>query len=365
MKSIVVLFGLLALIPFAYAAPETGAGEKAALGSLLSTWVDRDAKSPGIVVALVDRRGPRFYAHGRTHKAGVPVNADTHFEIGSLTKVFTALLMCRMEHAGLVDSGAPVQTYLPEGIILPKPHEKPVTLLHLATHSSGLPRMPFNFIPADHRNPYAAYSARNLYDFLVVFKPSAAPGSAYAYSNAGYGLLGLVLERAGGNNFQALLDQYVLGPLGLKNTRMNLTQKEKGAMARPHDDKGNAVPVWDFKSLYAAGALKSNARDLARFLACQLGNRSHGMTETFERMMRPVLPLAQDRDGDFMAIGWHLLRFDGGIECVAHDGGTGGTRSLLLLDPGKRWGVAVLANATHNCTPVALDIIQAVWKEKG
>jgi CubicO group peptidase (beta-lactamase class C family) len=316
------------------------------------------------VAVLVDANGARFYAHGHTQTDGRPITPDTHFEIGSLTKVFTALLMCRMEKAGLIQSGAPVQVYLPGGVVLPKAHEEPVTLLHLATHSSGLPRMPYNFMPADHRNPYAAYTAENLYAFLKVFEPPTAPGSVYAYSNAGYGLLGLILEKAGGENYQSLLDQYVLGPLEMKHTRMQLAEAEQAAMAQPHDDKGNPVPVWEFKSLYAAGALKSNARDLARFIACQLGTVPHDMEKTFQRMIRPVLPLEKDNDADSMAIGWHRLRFEGIDDCVAHDGGTGGSRSILLFNPGRGWGVAVLANSTRNCTPVALDIIRAVWMQK-
>ncbi|HDP94796.1 MAG TPA: class A beta-lactamase-related serine hydrolase [Candidatus Aminicenantes bacterium] len=364
MRPILGILCLAVLLPCASVAADNDTKEKAAVESLLSVWVDGDAKSPGIVAVLVDKEGARFYAHGCTQKEGLLVTADTHFEIGSLTKVFTALLMCRMQDVGVIGTDATVQTYLPADVVLPRPHEEPVTLLHLAIHSSGLPRMPYNFMPADHLNPYAAYTAENLNEFLKIFEPINAPGTTYAYSNAGFGLLGLLLERVGGKNYQALLDHYVLGPLEMKHTRMQLTEAEINSMAKPHDDKGIPVPVWDFKSLYAAGALKSNARDLARFLACQLGTLPHDMGKTFQRMIRPVLPLEKGKDANFMAVGWHILNFGDGLDCVAHDGGTGGTRSILLFNPEQSWGVAVLANSTHNCTPVALDIIRAVWLKK-
>jgi CubicO group peptidase (beta-lactamase class C family) len=153
----------------------------------------------GIVVGIVDRRGRRVVSHGALAK-GDPrrLGADTVFEIGSETKVFTSLLLADMVRRGEVSLDDPVAKYLPPSVHVPERGGRQITLIDLATHSSGLPRMPTNFRPKDMGNPYADYTAEQLFQFVSGYTLSRDIGAQYEYSNLAVGLLGQALAAAPG-----------------------------------------------------------------------------------------------------------------------------------------------------------------------
>jgi CubicO group peptidase (beta-lactamase class C family) len=155
--------------------------------------VDEFHQSVGIVVGMIGPDGRKVVSYGALEK-GDPraLNGDTVFEIGSVTKVFTSLLLSDMVQRGQVALTDPVSKYLPAGVKMPQRNGKQITLLDLATHTSGLPRIPGNFKPKDPANPYADYSVAQLYEFLASYELPRDIGAQYEYSNLGGGLLGHV-----------------------------------------------------------------------------------------------------------------------------------------------------------------------------
>ncbi|TFG74278.1 MAG: class A beta-lactamase-related serine hydrolase, partial [Chrysiogenales bacterium] len=172
----------------------------------------------GIVVGIINKDGKTIYSYGKTAADGRAVDGDTVFEIGSVTKTFTATLLADMVQRGLLSLDDPVAKYLPKGVTMPSRGGKQITLLDLATQRSGLPRMPTNFNPADPDNPFADYTAKKLFEFLAGYTLPRDIGASYEYSNLGVGLLGEALARRAGKSYEALLTERIFRPLGMNSS---------------------------------------------------------------------------------------------------------------------------------------------------
>ena len=229
--------------------------------------------------------------------------------------------------------------YLPEGVTAPEYEGRSITLLDLATHTSGLPRESFH--PRDESNPYADYTMDQMYVFLSGYRLTRAPGSSFEYSNYGFGLLGnLLVRRAGQADYEALLLERITRPLGMDSTRIELTPEMLSRLATPHLSYSVVTSNFDIPTLAGCGAIRSTANDMLTFLAANMG-----MTETG---LQPALQLANTpqrlMDGlDYMGLGWVLPNSGKGIHW--HNGETGGYHSYLGWDPQRKIGVVVLANA--------------------
>jgi D-alanyl-D-alanine-carboxypeptidase/D-alanyl-D-alanine-endopeptidase len=300
-------------------------------------------QSVGIIVGVIGPDGRRVIANGHLEK-GDPraVNGDTVFEIGSDTKVFTSLLLADMVRRGEVALDDPVAKYLPSTVTIPQRNGRVITLVDLATHTSGLPRMPSNLRPKDPANPYADYSVDQLYQFLSTYQLTRDIGSQYEYSNLGGGLLGHVLARRAGMDYEALVHARITDPLGMANTRITLTPDMKTRLAAGHNGAMETVPNWDLPTLAGAGALRSTANDLLTFLAANLGYGQSPLAPAMAAMLRVRRPTGQP--GLDVALAWHIFTANG-KEIVWHNGGTGGYRSFMGFDPKTRVGVVVLSNA--------------------
>src|SRR5215471_11833244 len=163
----------------------------------LEKVVDTDKKAPGMVIAFIDETGTKILAHGKRQRDGADVDGDTVFEIGSITKVFTSLLLADMVQRGEVKLDDPISKFLPPSVKVPTRNGREITLADLATHTSGLPRLPDNMgklnLLFHMDNPYADYTVADLYAFLSDYKLPRDIGAEYEYSNLGGGLLGHVL----------------------------------------------------------------------------------------------------------------------------------------------------------------------------
>src|SRR5258708_16032071 len=166
---------------------------------ILEDRIDGARKSVGIVVGLVDEHGTRLISYGKPNKTSdQTVNGDSVFEIGSVTKVFTATLLADMVERGEVSLNDAISKYLPKSVKTPTRNCKEITILDLSTQTSGLPRLPDNFAPRDVQNPYADYSVAQIYAFLSGYTLTRDIDYKYQYSNLGVGLLGHILAlRAG------------------------------------------------------------------------------------------------------------------------------------------------------------------------
>ena len=321
------------------------ADRAAEVDAVVRPWVDQDWLT-GAVVAVVTADGTTVRGYGRTSRdAGAPrPDGDTIYEIGSVTKPFTGLLLARMAVAGEVALADPVQKYLPPDVLLPRKGKRPIALADLASHTSGLPRMPDNLAPADADNPYADYQVEQLHAALRGVSLDAAPGASHAYSNLGMGLLGHALARRADRTYEQLVVEQICRPLGMNDTRIALDDAARARLAAPLDGDGGPQKNWDLPTLAGAGALRSTGHDMARFVAAYLG-----LSET-DAPMREAMALSRTRRAAVdpttdVALGWMIGRRTG---AVWHNGQTGGYHAFVGFVPERTVGVVVLANTTSD-----------------
>ncbi len=310
---------------------------------ILVDRIDKQHESVGIVVGVIDAKGRRVIPYGSLGKGDTrPLNGDTVFEIGSVTKMFTALLLTDMVQRGEVALADPVAKYLPADVVMPQRGGRQITLQDLATHTSGLPRLPSNLTPKDPSNPYADYSVAQLYQFLSKYQLTRDIDSQFEYSNLGFGLLGHALERRAGRSYDALARARVFGPIGLTNTGIALTADQRARLAVGHNAKLEPVANWDLPTLAGAGALRSTANDMLAFLAAALGYAQTPLAPAMAALLTVRRPTTSPGMGT--ALGWQTLG-PAATEIIWKDGGTGGYASFLGYDPRSRVGVVVLSNA--------------------
>src|SRR5215469_498915 len=204
---------------------------------ILIQRIDEAKQGVGIVVGVIEPSGRRIVSYGSLAKGDKrPLDGDTVFEIGSVTKVFTSLLMSDMVQHGELALSDPVEKFLPATVKLPERGGREITLQDLSTHTSGLPRMPTNFNPKDTANPYADYSVDQMYQFLSGYTLTRDIGAQYEYSNLGGGLLGHVLARQAGMDYEALLRSRITNPLKMSSTRITLSAQQKARLATGHNE---------------------------------------------------------------------------------------------------------------------------------
>lgn len=302
-----------------------------------------EKRSAGIVVGLLEPDGStRVLAFGDPGPGQPPLDGSSVFEIGSITKVFTAALLADMAQRGEVALDHPVQRYLPAGATMPSRGGKQITLAMLSEQTSGLPRLPSNHRPADPSNPYADFTVAQLYQFLSGYTLPRDPGSRYEYSNLGVGLLGHVLALRAGKPLEQLLRERIWAPLGMSSTAITLAPPLRARLALGHKPDGSVTPNWDLPTLAGAGAARSTAADMLKFLAAQL----HPQRGPLERAMATTHRKRASAGSDWMGIGlgWHLLHRQGD-DVVWHNGGTGGYRSFAGFRPRTGAAVVVLTNS--------------------
>ena len=306
---------------------------------ILVKRVDQQKQAAGIVVGVIEPNGRRVVVYGNLAKGDPrPVDGDTIFEIVSISKVFTSLLLTDMVNRKAVTLDDPAAKYLPEHVRMPERSGKAIRLLDLSTHSSGLPRVPGNLNPKDPTNPYADYSVDDLYQFLSGYTLPRDPGSEVEYSNLGGGLLGHILAHRAGTDYETLVRVRITEPLGMPDTGITLSSSMMQRIATGHNAMLAPVANWDFPTLAGAGALRSSANDMLTFLEAFLGYRESPLAPAMKAMLEVSRPVGKTGFG--IGLGWNILG-----EIVWHDGGTGGFRSFIGYDPKARVGVVALSNA--------------------
>jgi CubicO group peptidase (beta-lactamase class C family) len=233
----------------------------------------RSPGNVGLVVGLLVRDECLGLGYGKVAEdLARPPDARTVFEIGSVTKVFTAALLAEMAGRGEVRLDQPVAELLPPGVRVPSYRGQVITLAHLAEHTAALPRLPGNLwaTVTDEKNPYRDYQVAHLYEYLSGATIRFPPGTGVAYSNLGAGLLGHALALRTGRAFEDLLAERILRPLGLADTGITLSADQAARLAPGHTDEGEPTPNWDTPSLAGAGALRSTAAEMLTFLRVNL-----------------------------------------------------------------------------------------------
>jgi serine-type D-Ala-D-Ala carboxypeptidase/endopeptidase len=305
----------------------------------------------GIAIGVVQHGVRRVFTFGTA-------KTDSIFEIGSISKTFTVLLLAEMAGEGKVKLDDPVRELLPQGTAS-KPAGAEITLLDLAIQHSGLPRMPDNFHPADPQNPYADYRPADLYRFLAshgVAKPAAPE---FLYSNLGVGLLGQALANRAGKSYAALLQQEIAGPMGLKDTVVSLSQEQQARFIQGHDAEHRPAHAWDLDALAGAGAIRSTAADMLTYLEAQLHPEkfpalAKAMAQTHE-LRADAMP------GMRIGLAWLYVEKDG---FYWHNGGTGGFSSYAFFDPKNDSAGVVLFNTTLGPEGSFADLLGAHVRQR-
>ncbi len=347
----------------------------AQIKEILTQRIELDKQAVGLAAIIVNGDQVRIVTHGfQSLGKDTPITADTLFEVGSVTKTFTALLLADMVVKGEVKLDDPVEKWLPQGLGLRgglklRDHTgAPIRLVDLATHRSGLPRLPDNMPNGTRADPYVDYREQQLLVYLKDRetlveadggKTTKKRDEAYAYSNLGFGLLGYVLGRAADTSYADLLQKRVLTPLGLTSTYLDVPSRERARFSNPHyidrDGTLKRNKHWSFDVLAPAGALIMNARDMGRYAQAASG--------AIETPLKAAFALAQKKYGDGMGpinpagLAWVLAPLNGRT-VFNHDGMTGGFTSSLWVDPERKSAVALLSNANAPVADVALHLLE-------
>jgi CubicO group peptidase (beta-lactamase class C family) len=313
-------------------------------------------KGPGIVVGWSEGGKRHFVAYGYRVAGGPALDQRTVFEIGSITKTFTGLLLGDMVARGEVQLEDPIARYLPEAAKAPERAGKVITLLDLATHSSGLPRMPGNFAPKDTENPYADYGAGRMYEFLTGYPLTRDIGAQYEYSNFGMGLLGDLLARKLKLSYEQAITQRVINPLGLSETRISLSPELSARLATGHSGAFAPAKAWDLDALAGAGAIRSTTDDLLRYAEANLAPEKTRLARAITTATEPVR--STTIPGTRIGLAWHV-RDVNGHSIAWHNGGTGGFHSFVAFDRGTGRAVAVLTNTTQTIDDIGFHLIDS------
>ncbi|MEM8534494.1 MAG: serine hydrolase domain-containing protein [Chloroflexota bacterium] len=273
---------------------------------------------------------------------GTPVpSGQSLFEIGSITKVFTAVLLADLVFTGQSKLDDSAHALFPEPNNIPRE----VTLQHLATHTSGLPRLPSNLFWPMLRNidnPYSNYTQQHLNKYLRRYRHKHKRIGTYEYSNLGAGVLGAILASRLHLSYEAAIQTRISDRLGLDDTRITLSSEQTERLITGYTGEGQSTPNWDMSTLAGAGALRSSVDDMLRFIAANLDDvQGTGVMLQFCHAARTHI----DQTGNQVGLGWHIKALPEGRSTILwHNGGTGGYRSYMGLVKQQEIGVVVLSN---------------------
>ncbi|MFC0213595.1 serine hydrolase domain-containing protein [Paenibacillus chartarius] len=266
------------------------------------------------------------------------------YEIGSITKTMTGLLLAIGEERGMWRRTDRLSELIPEWAA--SPFAARTNLLQLVTHTAGLDRMPANFSKTiqDRMNPYASYSEDKLEE--AVRSETLRKQGRHQYSNYGFGLLGWILSKRTGLNYPELLHEWVFAPLGMAHTSAKLQTQQTGRLLPVFSGKGRPVPHWEFQDTMAgAGAVRSTLPDMLGYIQAHLHaeGEGHPMEEPLKECRKEHHLLFAGK-GIGVGYAWMFYKEKDGSTTYWHNGGTYGSSSFAAFNPAKRIGFVILSN---------------------
>lgn len=302
------------------------------------------ATDGGVTIGVVQHGVRRIFSYGTA-------KPDSVFEIGSITKTFTGLLLAQMVEQKKARLDEPVRALLPAGTVSAPASGPEITLVELSAHRSGLPRLPDNMKPADETNPYADYDKKALYAYIASHGVAAPASPEFLYSNLGVGLLGQALADRAGSTYEALVRKEITGPLGMRDTAITLTPALRARFIQGHDGEHKAARAWDADALAGAGAIRSTAGDMLTFLEAQLHPeklpRTVGTTPEGKTLAAAIaashVVQGEGVRGMHIALNWTRVDESGSFW---HNGATGGYSAFAMFNPDADYAVVVLSNTS-------------------
>lgn len=334
-----LLVGSIAMTVSAIAA--AGTLDDAGLARLVDARLAGDRTGACMAVAVVEQDTvARTFRCAGSADIG-RIGADSAFEIGSVSKTMTSVLLADLIGQGKAALDDRLADYLPPGTRVPEFEGKPILLRHVVTHTSGLPALPSRLGAADMNDPYANLTEQALLDSLADVTLHAAPGSAFEYSNFASMLLSCAVARRAGEDFETLLRQRLFAPLGMDGAYID-RRPEGVRAAAGHAPNGKPVPAWRFATnLAGVGGVRATLDDMVAYVQGNLG--------VIDGAITPALEMAQRKVGEQppMAMNW-MLGSVAGRSVHMHEGGTGGFSAFVAVDRQAQRGVVILSDTTWN-----------------
>ncbi|WP_257668040.1 serine hydrolase domain-containing protein [Parapedobacter tibetensis] len=310
-----------------------------------------------LAIGIVNAGKTSSYYYGETEKDNKRLpDENTLFEIGSISKTFTATLLAYLSETQQLNLDDTITKYLPDSVV-GNVDLKRITLKQLANHTSGLPRLPTNInaTATDSLNPYKGYTKEHLYTYLKTYKAAIAPDSIYQYSNLGFGILGDILSSIYGKPFNEMIQEIICQPLGLKNTTEH-PDTDTQYVAKVYNKKGVETPLWTFNAITAHGSLKSTVPDLLTYAKAHFKMPETDLENALALTRQFTYFNPPDTD---IGLAWHMTLI-GGELVYRHVGETYGSSSFIAFSPDKKVAVVVLSNAAETVEPTGMAIIRHI-----
>lgn len=317
------------------------------------TYIQQE-NTVGLCIGILKNGEDHIYGYGETARGNNTIpDGNSIFEIGSITKTFTASILAWYIGRGMISLSDPITKYLPAAIAANK-HLKEIKIINLANHTSGLPSLPGNFekFVVDQDDPYAAYTKEEFFESLKSVKLNTKPGEVYAYSNQGVALLGIILENISGKSFEAMVKEIITTPLKLTSTTQHNTTEENARFVCVYNDSGRQVKPWRFDAMAAAGCLHATINDLLVYADNNMHCPDTSLATAFK-----LTHQATFTGTETVALAWHIIKL-GDFNYYWHNGGTGGSRSFLIFNPEKKIAVVLLSNSAQPVDDIALALMQ-------
>ena len=326
------------------------------IGELVKPYLDHK-KVNAVSIGVISDGQVWKKSFGTLDAEGDRVPGDkTLYEIGSISKVFTSLLLAEAVESGELKLDDPIDSVMTELVKKNPQVGHSMTFLHLSHHVSGLPVMPSNIAPADATNPFLGYDRALLTEYMQNVQPERKPGKGYEYSNLAVGLLGDLLSRKAGVSYEELLQQKLTGPLKLSDTVLTLSKDQQARFAPPHNAALLPDKAWDFDALAGCGAIRSTVDDMLLFAKSTLNPPEGPLGKAIDLAWKQHKPA---QDGQFaMGLGWMIAK-DGSTRW--HNGQTGGYHAMLLVNRDAKCATVLLCNtAEMQIDALAEQIIQVI-----
>lgn len=313
----------------------------------------------GLSIGIIKDGKISTYNYGETKRANNQLpTVNTIYEIGSITKTFTAAILAHYVNEGKMSLADPITKYLPDSVAA-NPALKEITLVNLINHTSGLPSLPANFNaqkPYDEANPYKNYNRQLLFAYLKNCTLKSASGKKYAYSNLAVGLLGIILENVRGKHYEQMVSEIICKPIGMKSTVQHLNPLITPRFAIVYDEDVHETQPWDFDALAACGALRSTVTDLLLYTKANMVKTDTKLSKAFN--LTHQITFNNDTQ---LGMGWHIIKIDG-ISYYFHNGGTGGSSSFLAYNPERNIAIVILSNAAASTDATGVGILKMLQK---
>jgi CubicO group peptidase (beta-lactamase class C family) len=310
----------------------------------------------GLSMAVLKNGQIRYYNYGEIKRDAkqLPTPA-TIYEIGSISKTFTGLLLSKAIEDGKLKLSDDIRNYLPATCKQLQAGKQTITIQHLATHTSGIPGLPDDLMKGkayNELNPYAHYTKEQVFAFLSKVKIDEIPGKKFDYSNLGMGLLGIILCDVYKKDYETLVQEIIAKPMQMNLVKLNLKPEEENRFAEGYNERGEATPHWDLGTLPGAGGLRSTSESMMQYIQTNMNTNKGFIPDAHQILF--------EKERDLVGMAWMIRKLKNGNTLVWHNGGTYGFSSFAGFVKEAECAVVILSNSGVGVDTVALGILKGL-----